>query len=155
MGHGEPCRADRPLPEPGMRSDRGSVTIWTLGLSLLLLLFGGLALDFWRGLAQQRALLAVADSAAVAAASGIDEEWYRAAGEVVLDPPRAQGLAAAAIGLQETEVASYQVTVSPDGETVTVVVEGELVLGLLGVFIDDTDPLLVRATSRAVPRLQP
>ncbi|MGB7859491.1 MAG: pilus assembly protein TadG-related protein, partial [Acidimicrobiia bacterium] len=57
-------------------SDRGSTTIWMLGLSLLLLLFGGLALDFWRGLAMQRELASVADSAALAAASGIDEVLY-------------------------------------------------------------------------------
>ena len=44
------------------KSERGSVTIWMLGLSVLLLLFGGLALDFWRGLALQRELAAVADS---------------------------------------------------------------------------------------------
>lgn len=136
-------------------SDRGSVTIWMLGLSLLLLLFGGLALDFWRGLAQQRALLAVADSAAVAAASGIDEEWYRATGEVVLDPPRAQSLASASIAVQDTEVRSYQVMVAADGGTVMVVVEGEVELGLLGVFIDDREPLLVRATARSLPRWQP
>ena len=39
-----------------MASDRGSVTIWVLGLSILLLLFGGLALDYWRGLALHRAV---------------------------------------------------------------------------------------------------
>jgi uncharacterized membrane protein len=63
-----------------MRSDRGSVTIWVLGLSMLLLTFGGLALDYWRALALQRELASVADSAAIAAASGIDEEVYRATG---------------------------------------------------------------------------
>jgi hypothetical protein len=46
--------------------DRGSVTIWVLGLAMLLLVFGGLALDYWRALALQRELAAVADSAAVA-----------------------------------------------------------------------------------------
>jgi hypothetical protein len=44
-----------------MRSDRGSVTIWVLGLSMLLLTFGGLALDYWRALALQRELASVAD----------------------------------------------------------------------------------------------
>ncbi len=81
MGNGQPFRAYRPVSKLRMRkSERGSVTIWMLGLSVLLLLFGGLALDFWRGLALQRELAAVADSAAIAAASGIDEEYYRATG---------------------------------------------------------------------------
>ena len=75
-----------------MSSDRGSVTLWTLGLSMLLLLFGGLAVDFWRALALQRELAAIADSASVAAASGIDEEHYRDTGEVVIDPERAADL---------------------------------------------------------------
>ena len=80
-----------------MKSDRGSVTIWMLGLSVLLLLFGGLAIDFWRALALQRELAAVADSAAVAAASGIDEGHYRLTGEVVREPVRARALADASI----------------------------------------------------------
>src|SRR5690606_32307296 len=93
LDHRRPCRAGRPLQEPSMRDDRGSTTIWMLGLSVLLLLFGGLALDFWRGLAFQRELAAVADSAAIAAASGIDEVHFRETGEIRLDPARAVGLA--------------------------------------------------------------
>ena len=86
-----------------MSSDRGSVTIWMLGLSVLLLLFGGLAIDFWRALALQRELAAVADSAAVAAASGIDEEHYRATGEVILDSTRAQVLGTASMTAQDLD----------------------------------------------------
>ena len=44
-----------------MKSDRGSITIWMLGLSVLLLLFGGLSIDFWRALALQRELAAGRD----------------------------------------------------------------------------------------------
>lgn len=137
------------------RSDRGSVTLWVLGLSLLLLLFGGLALDYWRGLATQRQLFAVADAAAVAAASGIDEEVWRTTGEAILNPERARALALASIALQEAEPTGVEVATEGDGSRVTVVVEGELRLGLLGALIDDTDPLTVRATAAAVPRVRP
>ena len=51
MGRSLPLGAGRSVPESPLRSERGSVTLWMLGLSLLLLLFGGLAIDFWRALA--------------------------------------------------------------------------------------------------------
>ena len=138
-----------------IRSERGSVTLWMLGLSLLLLLFGGLSLDFWRGLALQRELAAVADSAAVAAASGIDEALYRETGEVLLDAGRARVLALASIDFQDAPVLDARVTLSPDRSRVTVVVVGEVELGLLGVFVDDSEPLSVRATASARPRVVP
>ena len=136
-------------------SERGSVTIWMLGLSLLLLLFGGLALDFWRGLALQRELAAVADSAAIAAASGIDEEHYRATGEVVLDPTRSRLLALISVAGQDVDLNSVSSTTSADRMTVTVIVIGKLELGLLGVFIDESEPLIVRASASASPRVVP
>ncbi len=136
-----------------MKGERGSATIWMLGLSMVLLLFGGLAIDYWRALALQRELLAVADSAAVAAASGIDEAWYRGTGEVVLDPERSRNLAAGAVGWQEVDVVDMDVQV--DIALVTVTLEAEVELGLLGVFVDESDPVTVRAVSRATPQLVP
>ena len=109
-----------------------------LGLSLLLLLFGGLALDFWRGLALQRELASVAESAAIAAASGIDEVQYRADGSVVLDPRIARDLALSSIEFQDVDLTEASVEVSPDGSQVTVFVEGEVPVGLMGVFVDDS-----------------
>lgn len=133
--------------------DRGSVTIWVLGLSVLILLFGGLALDYWRALALQRELVAVADSAAVAAASGLDEETYLTTGELVLDPTRARELADAAVGWQGVEVVASEVQVAPASVTVTLTAAVDL--GLLGVFVDESAPLTVRASATAVPVLVP
>lgn len=135
------------------RSDRGSITLWMLGLSLLILLFGGLALDYWRGLALQRELAAVADSAALAAASGIDEEVYRATGDLVLDPRRSQDLASAAVSWQDVDVVDLVVQVAANSVEVTLT--SEVDLGLLGVFVDQSEPLLVRASAVAVPVLVP
>ena len=137
------------------RDERGSATIWMLGLSLLLLLFGGVALDFWRGLALQRELAAVADSAAIAAASGIDEGLYRADSELVLDADRARHLALSSIAFQDVHLSSTEIATSPDGSTVSVTIEGDIELGLLGVFVDETEPLTVRASATASPRLVP
>lgn len=135
------------------KSDRGSVTIWMLGLSILLLIFGGLALDYWRGLALQRELAAVADSAAVAAASGVDEEHYRATGDVVLEPTQARGLAESAVAWQGVEVVGLDVDVDPAAVTVTLTAEVEM--SLLGVFVDQSEPLTVRGSATAVPVLVP
>jgi uncharacterized membrane protein len=133
--------------------DHGSVTIWVLGLSMLLLVFGGLALDYWRALAMQRELAAVADSAAVAAASGIDEEFYRETGDVVLEPMRSRGLAEAAVDWQGVEVLAIDVAVA--AASVTVTLTGEVELGLLGVLVDQSEPLTVRATASAAPVVVP
>lgn len=135
--------------------DRGSATIWMLGLCFALLAFGGLALDFWRGLALQRELAAVADSAAIAAASGIDEDHYRNTGEVVLHPDRARALAFASIEFQSVEPEEGLVVLGPSGTSVTVEVAASLELGLLALLVDDSEPLLVRASASAVPVLVP
>jgi Flp pilus assembly protein TadG len=134
-------------------SERGSVTIWVLGLSMLLLVFGGLALDYWRALALQRELASVADSAAIAAASGIDEEEYRSTGEVVLEPARARILANAAVSWQDIDVIATDVIVNPTSVSVTLT--GEVELGLLGVFVDQDEPLTVRGSATAIPVLVP
>jgi len=135
------------------QDERGSITIWMLGLSLLLLLFGGLALDYWRALALQRELASVADSAAIAAASGIDEDTYRTTGEIVLDPARSLALADESVSWQGVSLESSMVEVEPASVTVTLTAEVEL--GLLGIFIDDDRPLTVTATATAEPVLIP
>lgn len=138
-----------------MKDERGSATIWILGLSLLLLLFGGLALDYWRGLALQRELAAVADSAAISAASGMNEAHYRSTGEIILDPERSRRLAMDSIAFQGVDLTESQVVVSGDGLSVTVSLQAVLELGLLGVFIRDDEPLRVNATATASPRRVP
>lgn len=138
-----------------MRSDRGSVTLWMLGLSLLLLLFGGLVIDFWRALALQRELAAIADSASIAAASGIDEEHYRLTGDVVIEPNRAVTLGADYVGAQDAGLLDLAISTASDGSSVTVLVVDELELGLMGVFVDQTEPLTVTAEATALPVLVP
>ena len=155
VGHRGACRAGGSLSESGMKGDRGSMTIWMLGLSVLLLLFGGLAIDFWRALALQRELSAVADSAAIAAASGIDEVRYRESGEVVLDPERARALGVASITGQEVDPAVVRGRTDSAGLSVSVVVVDAVELGLLGLLVDQTEPLTVRAEATASPRLLP
>lgn len=120
---------------------------------MLILLFGGLALDYWRALALQRELSAVADSAAIAAASGIDEDVYREHGDVLLDPDRVRQLARAAVEWQGLDVLANEVEVA--AASVTVTLTAVLDLGLLGLLVDETEPLTVRASATAAPVLTP
>lgn len=138
-----------------MRQDRGSVTIWILGLSILILMFGGLALDLWRVIAVQRQAGALADAAAVAAATGIDEAHYRSTGEILLDPDRAGGLGFASIADQEVEIVSSSVQVAADGSEVEVEVVDEIVGGFVAFFSGDGGILRVTVTATAEPRLVP
>jgi len=126
-----------------------------LGLSLLLLLFGGLALDFWRALALQRELAGIADSASVAAGSGIDEEHYRTTGEVLIDADRASDLGTSYVASQDATLDQLIITTAPDGLAVSVLVVDRLELGLMGVFVDQTAPLTVTAEATAAPVLVP
>ena len=73
-----------------MNRERGSVTIWGIGLVAVLFGFAGLAVDTWRVFTERQALAGLADSAAVAGANGIDEDAFRADGSVVLDPDEAR-----------------------------------------------------------------
>ncbi len=138
-----------------MSDDRGSVTFWVLGLSILILVFGGLALDFWRVLAVQRQAGSIADAAVAAAASGLDEEHYRLTGEVLLDPSRAVELGSLSVASQDVEVASAVFAVAPDGSSVTVEVVDEIEGGFVAFFTGDDGTLTVRVTSSAEPVLVP
>ena len=66
-------------------AERGTVTLWLLGLVLMLLPLGGLGVDLGRSFSSRRALSAAADAAALAGTGALDVSVYRASGAVVLD----------------------------------------------------------------------
>src|SRR5690606_39727376 len=86
---------------------------------------------YWRALAYQRELAAIADSAAVAGASGIDESLYRSTGELALDPGRTVQLVTRSVDFQGVELTDVEVTLTPGNSAVTVVVRGAVDVGLL------------------------
>jgi Flp pilus assembly protein TadG len=63
-------------PSIGERREAGTITLWMLGLCLMLFLLGGISLDLWRAFSERRSLAATADAAAVAGASALDEAAY-------------------------------------------------------------------------------
>lgn len=129
---------------------RGAVTLWLLGLCLVLLALGGLAVDLGRGFSERRALHAAADAAALAGAGAIDEAEYRASGRLVLVPAVAEAIARTDVARQFDTRALRDVRVAADQTHVEVLVVGEVHLSLLRLLAPDAFVVEVRA--RAVPR---
>jgi hypothetical protein len=114
--------------------ERGTVTLWVLGLCVSLLFLGGLGLDLWRAVAERRQLSAMADSAATAAANGIDVDALRA-GTLQLDPERARAIARATLDRDLHSGALDAVDLGVDGNRVTVVLRDHVDFSLLGIFL--------------------
>lgn len=134
-----------------VRDERGTVTLWLLGLCLLLFALGGISLDLWRGFSARRSLHAAADAGALAGASAIDENAYRTDGAIRLDPALAEARAREHVARQADRGALTSVAVRTDRDTVVVEIRGELGFTLLGIVDPDGD-LPIRVTATATPR---
>ena len=132
------------------RGERGTITLWILGLCLMMFLLGGISLDLWRSFSERRALAATADAAALAGASAIDEDRYRQSGDLVLVPALAEELARASVSRQLDTRSLRAVEVEATADVVTVVARGRVGLTLLNLL--DTADLDVRVTATATPR---
>lgn len=134
--------------------ERGSVTLWVLGLCLVVLALGGLTLDLWRAFAVRQALAAMADAAAVAGAGAVDEGRWRADGVAVLVPAEAEARAFESVTAQREAglVERVAVDAAPDGVAVTL--DAAVELTLLGLLLD-VEPLAVSVTAVADPRASP
>ena len=125
-------RSSRP---DGSRADEyGTITLWVLGLCISLLFLGGLSLDLWRAVADRRQLSSMADTAATAAANGIDVEALRA-GTLRLDPVRARAIAMASLDEDAHATALDGIDVAIVGNRVTVTLRDHVRFSLLGVFM--------------------
>ena len=49
-----------------IEGDRGSITVWTLGMVLIVMFVGAISFDLWSGFATRREFAAAADQAAQA-----------------------------------------------------------------------------------------
>jgi hypothetical protein len=130
--------------------ERGTTTFWLLGLCLMLFALGGISLDLWRSFSSRRALAASADAAALAGASAIDEDRYRATGALVLLPTLAERRARTNLSTQLDTAAVRGVDVDASERAVTVVVRGNVAFSLLGLLGRGDFDVEVSAT--AVPR---
>lgn len=103
-----------------LSDERGTALTWLLGLLVMVLALGGLSVDLWRAFSDRRLVAGVVDAAAIAGASGVDEERLRTTGEARLDPTLARQRAAAALAAHGDAVQSPAITVAPDGSSISV-----------------------------------
>lgn len=137
---------------PASRSERGTITLWVLGLCLMLFLLGGISLDLWRAFSERRSLAAVADAAAVAGASALDTAAYRAANAVQLVPAEAERRARESLADQLDRRALRDAQVRASTTEVSVVVSGSVDFSLLRILSPESRfELTVRATARPEP----
>ncbi len=134
--------------------ERGSITIWLLGLAVMLLFVGGLSLDLWRAISARQLLANAADAAAIAGSTGLDTARFRDTGEVVLDPAVAAQRVRDSLARQGGVplVAAPAVEVDPDPPRVEVVLTGQVRLTLLRVLLPDQPPLTIRVRAVSAPR---
>lgn len=95
------------------------MTIWAMGLSLLLFGVGFLSLDLWSGFAARQEAAAIADSAAIAGATALDEGAWRS-GVMALEPATAETRALAAAVTHPGWSGSMKVTATATTGGVTV-----------------------------------
>lgn len=150
-----PRRDPRVVATRILHSEDGTVTLWSLGLCIMLLFVGGLSLDLWRVFSERRALAGIVDAAAIAGASGIDEEHFRLTGEIRLEPPRAEELALANLAAQGDDRSLVGAAVSATTEGVTVQAEGSVQFTLLKVLMPGGGPFTIEVAATATPRGSP
>jgi hypothetical protein len=117
-------------------NERGSVSVWMMGVAGLLVLLGGLLVDVWRLVDAREHLAARADSWAVAIASNIDVDGWRRDGTLRVDRR----------GCDVLEDPLVVVCVA-EGDTVAVELIDHVPLTLTGVI--HPDPVEIRATATA------
>lgn len=132
------------------RGDRGSITVWTLGMVLIVMFVGAIAFDLWSGFATRRDYAGAADQAAQAGADALDEALFRSTGERRLDPARAEDLARANLASQHLAGVTA-IAVEATADQVVVELTGVVDVGLLRVFGGD-DPLVVHVRAVGQPR---
>lgn len=131
-----------------LRDDEaGQITLWVLGLAIAVLGLGGISVDLWRVMSERSELAVIADSAAVAGASGVDVDWFRATGEVRLDGPLARNLSLSILN-QEPDVTV--VLLDPQVDLMVVQLEREVPFSLLNILTGGTDSaVLITVVGRA------
>jgi Flp pilus assembly protein TadG len=137
--------------DPGPRQ-RGQVTVWMLGLAVMLLFLGGLSLDLWRAFTERQALANAVEAAAIAGGSGIDEARFRSTGTLALAPQRAEQLAVGNLRSQPVFPRLNSAQVNATDAQVEVVATTTVQFTLLRVLLPDDRPFTVQVRAVSVPR---
>lgn len=137
------------------RAERGSITLWVLGLCVMMLFLGGISLDLWRAFSERRALAGIVDAAAVAGSNGIDVDYFRRTNELRLDRGLAEQLAAENLEAQGDTRSLVSAEVAVTDTEVTVRATGRVDFTLLRVFMSGEEPFTVSVEATADPRRSP
>ena len=138
-----------------LRGDRGTVAVWVLGLCVGLIFLGGLSLDVWRAFTERRVLAGMADAAAVAGATAIDEAAWRQSGTAELDEPLASDRALGYLLAHPSWDGAITQTITTGPAGIEVVLAKEVEFTLLRVLIDSDDQFDVSVTAFAAPVASP
>lgn len=133
-----------------LAGDRGSVTVWTLVMVLVVLFLGAISFDLWSGFSTRRQYAGAADQAAQAGANALDETLFRSNGQRKLDPQRAKVLAADNLAAQNLRGVT-EVAIDASTDQVTVELTATVDVGLLRIF-GGGDPLVVHVRAVGQPR---
>lgn len=136
-------------------AERGSITLWVLGLCVMMLFLGGISLDLWRAFSERRALAGIVDAAAVAGSNGIDVDYFRRTNELRLDRGLAEQLAAENLEAQGDTRSLVSADVAATDTEVTVRATGTVDFTLLRVFMSGEEPFTVSVEATADPRRSP
>ncbi|MGH9164281.1 MAG: Tad domain-containing protein [Acidimicrobiales bacterium] len=135
--------------------EHGFVTLWVLGLCVLMLFVGGLAVDLWRAFSERLALAHTVDAAAVAGSNAVDTDHFRETGEIRLDPGLAEQLARDNLDAQADRRALLVANAYATPTEVTVTATGRVDFTLLRIFMGGQEPLTVSVSATADPRRSP
>ncbi|MGH2732610.1 MAG: pilus assembly protein TadG-related protein [Actinomycetota bacterium] len=130
------------------------MTIWILGLCVILLFLGGISLDLWRAFSDRRALAGIVDAAAIAGASDLDQDSVHArspAGHPVVrldeDAARRRAEDSLAINATKLRIKNVFVTFSPDLTEITVTASAISNLTLVRILLPGAAPLTLTVAS--------
>jgi hypothetical protein len=136
------------------RCDRGdALVVFCVAMVLVILPLGGISLDLWHAISDERALQSAADAAATAGAGAINATAYRVdPNDPVLDPMQATGDALASLQDQpDLPSLSQAPQIDATAHGITVVLHEHVQLTLLRLALGNRTINLV-ASSSAVPR---
>lgn len=119
-----------------MRRERGSATVFVIGMSLMLLVCAGLVVDGGLAINARQRAADDAEQASRLAADSIDVDELRASGTIVIDADLARQRAAGYLQSRGYDLANYGIEPDPATGAVRVRVRdttSSLILGLVGI----------------------
>ncbi len=130
---------------------RGSLTLFGIGLTVMLLFVGGFSVDLWRAHSERRALAEMADAAAAAGANAVDADLLRADGTLRLDPGLAEAYAFDSIANQaDRRALTGAPLVQASTEVIVVQLTGQVEMTLLRI-LSGGEPFEIVVTAEAAP----